>query len=261
MTIWHTPEELIDIGFRRSRVVMMNEAHNGLKRCIRTRQIGQRILPTAHTCGVRHLAMEALPPPFAEECNQTRQVPFEKQAGYMAQPEMIEFIQAALQLGWTLISYEADRRKWFKNRSGIDVQMSSSELQKHQAEMLSVEYTNWREEQQALNLIVSLQSMPAGAPLLVWCGNSHHSKVIEPQWLPMGFQFHQHGSIDPFVIDQTPTVKFDNNEVHFEFVKQFADELNNLGGTAGFLTENAPAIFGSIPYADAFILSIHNELE
>jgi hypothetical protein len=60
--IWRTPEELVEIGFERSRVVMMNEAHNGLERCIRTRDIGRRILPTALRLGVRHLAMEALVP-------------------------------------------------------------------------------------------------------------------------------------------------------------------------------------------------------
>lgn len=45
---WCSPEELIHIGFTHSRVVLMNEAHNGLQRCIRARQIGQRIISTAH---------------------------------------------------------------------------------------------------------------------------------------------------------------------------------------------------------------------
>jgi hypothetical protein len=79
--IWHSPEEIIEIAFPRSSVVMMNEAHNGWKRCIRTRQIGQRILPVAHQAGVRHLAMEALNPVFAEEGNRTRLVPDHKE-GY-----------------------------------------------------------------------------------------------------------------------------------------------------------------------------------
>lgn len=261
MTIWHTPEEIIEIGFQRSRIMMMNEAHDGLKRCIRTRQVGQRILPTAHSYGARHLAMEALRIKFAEECNKTRQVPLEKHATYLAQPEMITFVQAALNLGWTLIPYEADSLKWFKNKYGTDFQMSSSIFQKYQAELLSAEYTNWREEQQALNLISALQSMPADARLLVWCGNSHHSKVSEPEWSPMGFQFQQHSGIEPFVMDQTRTVKFEHHATGFDPVEQFADDLNKFGGTAGFLSENAPSLFGRVQFADAFILSIHNELE
>jgi hypothetical protein len=62
---WRSPEELVELGLARSRVVMMNEHHNGLKRSVRTRVIGKRVLPTAHAAGVRHLAMEALTPKFA----------------------------------------------------------------------------------------------------------------------------------------------------------------------------------------------------
>jgi hypothetical protein len=57
--MWRSPEELVMIGFSRSRIVMMNECHDGLLRCLSTREIGRRILPTAHKAGVRYLAMEA----------------------------------------------------------------------------------------------------------------------------------------------------------------------------------------------------------
>ena len=68
-------EDLVEVGFSRSRVVMMNEAHSGLRRCVRTRQVGLRILFRAHAAGVRHLAMEALHRGFAEQANRTRRVP------------------------------------------------------------------------------------------------------------------------------------------------------------------------------------------
>ena len=38
-----TPEELLAIVFSRSRVVMMNEAHHMMQRCVRTREIGLRL--------------------------------------------------------------------------------------------------------------------------------------------------------------------------------------------------------------------------
>ncbi|NEQ24466.1 MAG: hypothetical protein F6K28_36235, partial [Microcoleus sp. SIO2G3] len=111
--MWRTPEELLEIGLRRSRVVMINEAHDGLKRCIRTRQIGQRILPTAHKAGVRHLAMEALSPFFVDEANRTRQLPEVKIGmGYLHQPDMRAFMQAALDLGWALIPYEINFQEY-----------------------------------------------------------------------------------------------------------------------------------------------------
>ena len=63
MQDWRPVEELIQWGFAQAPVVMANEAHSGLARCIRTRQIGVRMVRAAHEAGVRRLAMEALPWP------------------------------------------------------------------------------------------------------------------------------------------------------------------------------------------------------
>lgn len=105
---WRSPSELVEIGFTRSRVVMMmNEAHSGLRRSVRTRIVGKSILPAAHEAGVRHLAMEALRPAFAAAANENRVAPDESH-GYLSQPEMRDLIAAALDLGWTLVPYEAD---------------------------------------------------------------------------------------------------------------------------------------------------------
>ena len=46
----------------------MNEAHSGLARCLRTRELGRELLPIAHARGVRHLAMEALSVDLAARC-------------------------------------------------------------------------------------------------------------------------------------------------------------------------------------------------
>jgi hypothetical protein len=154
MQIWRSPEEIMEIAFQRASVVMMNEAHSGLKRCIRTRQVGQRILPVAHQAGVRHLAMEALFPTFTEKCNSTRYAP-QKKEGYLSQPEMRSFIQIALDLGWSLISYEANSFQWLSAKYGLnflntdDPYKISNQLQQYQTDLLSKEFKNWREEQQA----------------------------------------------------------------------------------------------------------------
>lgn len=269
---WCSPEEIVQIAFQRSPVVMMNEAHSGLQRCIRTRQIGQRILPVAHQAGVRHLAMEALNPRFAEQASQTRVVPA-YEAGYLSQPEMRSFIQAALDLGWTLVPYEADHFKWLSARHDInisdttDTREISSQLQPYKAELLSEEFTNWREEQQALNLISALQSFPPNSPLLVWCGNNHHSKRPGSGWIPMGYQFQQHSHINPFVIDQAVTVKFDPSDDFFEteLIIPFTEELAKHDGTAGLLKEEIPASFARFGFQelsdDALLFSTENELE
>jgi len=86
-----TPEELLAIGFSRSRVVMVNEAHHGMKRCVRTREIGRRLLPAAHAAGVRHLAIEAL------------------YTHSFIQPDMQQLVDGDEELGWKVIPYEARR--------------------------------------------------------------------------------------------------------------------------------------------------------
>lgn len=269
---WRSPEEIVEIGFRRSRVVMMNEAHDGLKRCIRTRQIGRRILPAAHQAGVRHLAMEALDPAFAERANRERTVP-DMQAGYLSQPEMRSLIQAALELGWTLVPYEADHVGWLKARYGADyldtknIQDFSSQFRPYRADLLSQEYTDWREEQQSLNIIEVLQTLPVDTKFLVWSGNSHHSKRGDDEWQPMGYQFQRHSGIDPFVIDQTLGVKFDFREdtLEGEVASQFLDELSKHAGTAGFLVEATPPVLTDYAFqelgVDALLFSTQNEME
>ena len=88
------PEELLAIGFDRSRVVMMNEAHDALKRCVRTREVGRRVLPAAHAAGVRHLAMEALPQGIDAQSDWSYALA-QFESGYVAQPEMRQLIETS----------------------------------------------------------------------------------------------------------------------------------------------------------------------
>jgi hypothetical protein len=73
---WRSPEELVEIGFSRSRLVMMNEPHSGWLRCARTRRMGTRVLPGPTPPGVRQLTMEALfDPKLVEAANDSRHLP------------------------------------------------------------------------------------------------------------------------------------------------------------------------------------------
>lgn len=249
---WRTVEELIEIGYRRSRVVMMNECHAGWFRCIRTRRIGQRILPTVHRLGVRHLAMEALYPSVVEEANRTRHLPATAW-GYLAQPEMRAFIQAALALGWTLAAYEANVGQEPPGLSGR-------------------QQNNWREEQQAQHLIEILSTLPQEGPLLVWCGNHHHTKALVPArpgepddpWALMGYHFRVNSGIDPFVIDQGVTVQWPDlpsRPRREQWLEEIAPTLTTMGGTGGFLGEEALACLPVAPGNDAYVVSLDNAME
>ena len=242
---WRTPQELVQEGFRRGRVVMLNEAHHGLKRCVRTRELGRQILPSAHAMGVRHLVMEALQPGDAETANTSRRPP-DAAGGYLAQPDMRDLIQAALELGWTLWRYEAD----------IDHAPAALVEQGP----MSQAFTNWREAEQARNLAAVLAELSASDRLLVWCGNSHASKAASLDWTPMGHHFAALVAEGAFVIDQAVTVAFPGIEQQqAALVAELAPILDRYGGTAGLLREEAGPL-ACWPGVDALILSTDNAM-
>jgi hypothetical protein len=239
---WRTPEELVAIGFERSRVVMMNEAHNMLLRSTRTRELGRKVLRAAHRAGVRHLAMEALFSQFAATANETRALP-ELDGGYLSQPEMRRLIEKALELGWELIPYEVDTLP----PPGFDPGTR--------------EAANWRDDQQARNLMAALFALPPAARLLVWCGNGHLTKHVVREWRPMGLRFAELSGIEPFAIDQTRSVEFgDRVPDAAPWVSAYADVLARLGGVVGFLAEDAPDGWFAPQTADAFVISADNRM-
>jgi hypothetical protein len=240
---WRSVEELIGWGFVHAPVVMANEAHNGLARCIRTREVGIRMIRAAHEAGVRRLAMEALPWPSHDTPGPILAIPFVP-GGYLAQPDMQSLITTALELGWSLWAYEAEP----PGGTG-------------QAEMLTREFTNWRDRQQARNLCRVRAAAPA-EPLLVWSGNGHACKQRDSEWVPMGWHFRAMSGSDPFVIDQTVTVAFGSRSRPWvqELLATLGQTLAAHGGTAGILRDRAPAPLNSLPGVDAVIISTDNTL-
>lgn len=283
--MWRTPEEIAAVAFSRTQVVMINEFHNGLLRYRWTRGVGLRILPIAHEAGVRHLAMEALyPAEMAEQATRMRQLA-PTGDGYLAQPEMRQLIQTALDLGWTLHSYEADIGGLLREKFGIEVDFNARQdaetMQKLEAMReytTSLEVTNWREEMQARNLVAILQSLPAESKLMVWCGNSHHTKtlresaILSPdgkviheaaRWKPMGYLFKQKAGLEPFTIHQAILFDRDGHAQTEQLLGEAGIDLDAFGGIAGYLREEIPhpVLQPITSDADAVILSAHNVLE
>jgi hypothetical protein len=244
------PEELVRIGFGRSRVVIVNECHNGDQHCARTREVGRRVLSTAHEAGVRVLAMEALTKDFAEQANKTRQLP-ETDHPYLAQPDMRVLISDALELGWELITYECELT--LAKRQGTE-------------HFQSLEFANWRDEEEARNLVEHLSALPPDALLLVWCGHSHQRKTSQPwpgggTWARMGQHLAEQG-FDPFVIDQSVTVESQpGRSPRRADAERLRSELEALGGTGGFLREHDPnPLWREDRSADAYVLSLYNAM-
>jgi len=249
VTEWRSPAELVEDGLSRSRLVLMNEAHDGYRRCIRTREVGRSILPVAHDLGVRHLGMEALDPAIAAQANTARVLPVGLGA-YLGQSDMRALVNATLDLGWTLHAYEADFAVW-----------------PHGAGPEDDAAVNWREDQQARNLAAVVQGLPKSERVIGWCGNGHLTRrelavSVNGEtrtWTPMGSLVEHYCDIRPYAIDQAVSVSF-NGQVH-EWLGPFAEFLRRHGGTAGFLADETPddlAWLGG--NADAYLLSLENAL-
>jgi len=250
MTDWRSPAELVEHGFARTRLVLMNEAHSGLARCIRTRDLGRSLLPAAHRLGVRHLAMEAFWDPAVAERANARRALEEPLDGYLGQPEMRALVSAALDLGWTLHAYEAPLDV-MRQRAGPETR----------------EDVNWREDQQARNLGAVIAGLADRELLLAWCGNGHLSRHamtaavdgVTETWTPMGSLVEGYCGVAPFAIDQTLTVEWDGHER--EWLGPFTDDLRARGGSAGFLAAALPEPIAWLgDTADAYVLSLDNAL-
>jgi hypothetical protein len=240
---------LLRHGFKQSRLVLMNEAHSGERRCIRTREVGRALLPDAHAIGARHLAMEALwDRGVTTRANASRHLG-ENLAGYLGQPEMRALVQTALDLGWTLHSYEAD--------------IASSP---HAPTPARWDAINWRDDQQARNLGAVIAGLPSSARVLGWCGNGHLCRSAaqiageeDAVWTPMGSLVSRYCHLEPFSIDQTITVAWDGREP--EWLAPFTDDLEAQGGTAGLLAADLPEQITSLRHgADAYVLSLDNAM-
>jgi hypothetical protein len=224
---WRTPEELFRVGFAGERVVMANEAHDGLARCARTRAVGRRLVAAADAVGVRRLAMEALVPGFAAAANDSRRLPDEA-PGYLAQQDMRALIHAAVDRGWPLWPYEADHAA------------APADLR---ADPMGMAYTDWREGEQARRLVAALAELGPDERLLVWYGNGHALKITFPgtaggggdrEWVPMGVRFARLAGAGAFVVDQTVTVRFAHRDPRrHALVEELRPVLERLGGTAG----------------------------
>jgi hypothetical protein len=242
---WRPVEDLVRWGFGHAPVVMANEAHNRLARSVRTREVGVRMVRAAHEAGVRRLAMEALPHRRGEPLGPILVMPADTD-GYLAQPDMRRLIGTALDLGWTLWAYEPV------------IEITPDTDRDH---LRSMEFTNWREREQAANLCGLLEAAP-GEPMLVWCGNGHASKVEHEEWVPMGWHFREMSGVDQFVIDQDVTVVFHGEPQQWvqDLLASLSDILTAHGGTAGILRDQAPPPLDDWAGVDALVVSTDNEL-
>lgn len=243
MTRWLTIEELAQVAFGTQPVVMVNEVHDGMRRCIRTRRVGVRLVRAAHELGVRDLAMEALPAPVPGAPESWIELP-PVEGGYFVQPDMRELARTALGRGWRFVVIR-----------GADAAGSPG---------VSRSTPDDGVHEQARTR-AGAEPGRAGEPvpmLLVWCGNGHATRQVVADWVPMGHQFVQITGRQPYVIDQTVTINWNDQHAYLPdgAVEWLERELAPYGGTAAVRHDDAPEQLLHRD-ADAFVLSVDNRLE
>lgn len=225
---------------------MVNEGHDDLRRCTRTRDIGVRMIAPAHAAGVRHLAMEALTPDFAAAAN--RELRLGPGSGYLAQFDLRALMMTALEHGWSLNAYEIDVERIGPGR---------------------VPSLNERDEQQALNLAAAFSGIAKHSKMMVWCGWTHHFKRSirshQGAYEPMGLRFLRATGITPFCIDQTVTIRLQAPDRESPIARHHRRVLERFGGTAGYLLRRTGLPPTPVRWfyrgVDAVICSLHNRLE
>ncbi|MDE0218161.1 MAG: hypothetical protein OXJ90_02730 [Spirochaetaceae bacterium] len=227
-------------------MLMVNEGHDDLRRCTRTRDIGVRMIAPAHAAGVRHLAMEALTPDFAAAAN--RELRLGPGSGYLAQFDLRALMMTALEHGWSLNAYEIDVERIGPGR---------------------VPSLNERDEQQALNLAAAFSGIAKHSKMMVWCGWTHHFKRSirshQGAYEPMGLRFLRATGITPFCIDQTVTIRLQAPDRESPIARHHRRVLERFGGTAGYLLRRTGLPPTPVRWfyrgVDAVICSLHNRLE
>jgi hypothetical protein len=130
---------------------------------------------------------------------------------------------------------------------------------KDPAELLSLEYSNWRDREQARNLCRVLAASP-GEPLLVWAGPGHIHRDETAGWVPMACHFPAMSGIEPFIIDQTVSIDFGGQPQPWvpSLLRTLGAILAAHGGTIGILREQAPPPLNTWHGVDAVIVSVDN---
>jgi hypothetical protein len=177
-------EKFISFIARNYKVIMINEAHN--KPLHRAFMLS--LLDDLYKKGFRYLAMEML--------NNSSDHSLDKLTSstgyYSAEPVAGELIRTALDMGFTLVSYE---------------------------DTLGYQHTaTQRDSIQALNIYRTILR-DSSARIIVFAGYGHIAEKGNDEYIPMGMAFKKISGIDPLTIDQSSMTE----ESDFAFGKAFYD--------------------------------------
>ena len=167
------------------KVIMLNEANNKPIH----RAFAYSLLDVLYNRGYRYLAMEMLNPMPDHELTKLTY----KTGHFATEPVAGELIRQALDLGFTLVSYQDPQG--------------------------NLHTPTERDSIQALNIAKILKDDPQAKIFVYGSYGNIAEKSISPDFIPMGMAFKRMTGIDPLTIDQTDMTE----ESNFSFGKAFYD--------------------------------------
>lgn len=248
-TAWMSVEGLVENGFSRARVVMVNDTRGWMSRCRRGRAIGRRVLAAAHGGGCRDLAVEALDATVAAELSAARVVPAAS-GGVLAEDDMRAMLQDALDRGWDVWGFAVDLTRYPGPATGADD-------------------GEWRQRQCCAHLDDVLGRLGHATKLLVWYEGASMT-LWGPHFDAAAIDDVSHCRFsdltwdESFVVDQTCTIAFyaESERVCANLVESTRPVLESFGGSAAILHEDAgePLRYSACG-CHAFLLSTENALD
>jgi hypothetical protein len=187
-------------------VIFINEVHHAAIQ----RVFSIRLLKILYDKGFRYFAAETLRP---DADLNNRGYPLISVTGeYTNEPVYGDLVRTALKLGYTVVPYE--------NR--IPCKKPITPCKKR---ITTVNCSNHRDYQQALNLYNRIFKKDPSAKIFVHAGYTHIEKNGDKAWKPMGFYFQKITGIEPFSIDQIFMTEHSAPQFEEENYKYILDEV------------------------------------
>jgi len=202
VTRWRNVDEIIEKSFHQPIVFSHIPDHNDAPL-----KLWKHILLSAHKIGVRHLLID----------------------GWTIYGKSLDYaLRPALDLDWTILSFEADPRSYFDQYKSINVEKYDAaqiwDITQTLNGFPSRFFMEWFEAQNAKNLLQLIAKLP-NTQLLVGCANHQAGDL--------GQHFSQLTGNIPFVIGQNATTL--NIPLSDKYLPLW-QPLLNLGGSGGYLS-------------------------
>ncbi len=214
------------------RLVMVNEEHRSSEQ----RAFTNRLLAPLRKLGFRHLAIETVHEDPA--ALNARGYPVLTTGFYSRDPAFGDLIRRALQLGYTIVSYEG----------------SAEETRRRPEDRSPGDAMNRRERIQARNIHERTFAGDPRARVLVVAGRDHIAERAGDVWTPMGGVLKELSGIDPLTIDLYEMVEHSDAKYEHWAFKAASDRGWTRDGPV-LLVDKQGAFWSAKPgVIDAYVL-------